>query len=416
MSSSSTCVFAWNYIVFADGDSGTPGSSGGTVIRRDDSVIKGGSIPKWRQVIAQGGNATTDLVGVRWTFVQEPAHLEHWLQYKYTTPPIGSRRVVLTGNILPLDIPVHGIPTLGLAETSAKNRALTRYYSHVNSVTTKFSGMVFTGELRESLAMIRHPARAFRNGISDYLSFLRRNAGRVTKRRRPSFVRETWLEYAFGWRPLINDIDNAIKAFYASKAAHPIFEMVKGTARDTQTAQSVDDVKDVGALHSLKSHQSTVEEVYVKYFGIYFSRGNGVPNSHAAGFHPGEFIPTVWELIPYSFLVDYFSNIGAILSSWSYRSLVNGWTARTIRRTFEQQAAGVEYKWTPGSFNEDDYFHGQSGSPGSALYKVVQVARVANAPLELPALELKVPGRWDQWVNIAALSKQLESTRRVTAR
>jgi hypothetical protein len=412
MASSATYTRKWQYTVATDGGPPVPGESGVTTVTRLDALTKAGPLENYRRLIATGQNATTNMSGVKWNITQIPASLRHEYRDLRFVNLVKGSKVVLQGNLLSLGFPV-GIPTLGLTDISARNLALTRYYSNVASIQTKFKGMVFTGELRESLSMIRHPARALRNGISGYLGFLRKNAGRVAKRHRPSFVRKTWLEYAFGWRPLIADIDNAIDAFYSSKWAHPIFEMVKGTGREESTSLSDTSVIDVGALHDVTFRTWAKEEVFYKYFGIHHNIGNGVSNSHSAGFNPAEFVPTVWELIPYSFLVDYFTNIGNIVSSWSYRFLVNGFTSVTNRRVYQQNLVDIGYKWR---MIDPWYSHSQTGSPGAASYDVTQFARSRDAVLSIPSLELKVPGRWDQWVSIAALTAQLKVARKALAR
>lgn len=410
MTSSSTYRRHWTYTVSTNGGPPVPGDGGVTVVTRLNSVNNGGPIPKWRQVISSGGNATSNASGSIWHINQEPAMLHH--KYRDMAFPNTNKgsEVELEGNLLQLSFAPSGIPTLGLTEVSATNQALTRYYSNLASAEGKFKGLTFAGELKESLNMIRHPARALRNGISDYLSALKRGARNVAKRRRASWVRDTWLEYSFGWLPLISDLDSAIDSFYRSKSVRPIFEMVKGTGREETASYQARSSIDVGAFHTVSYIPRNWEEVYVKFFGIYRSDGSGVPNSHSYGFRPAEFIPTVWELIPYSFLVDYFTNVGNILSSWSYRHLAGSWTSKLVRRSYKHELVNVDYKYTG---TVPTYVHSQSGNPGSASYEVVQFVRTRDAVLALPSLELQVPGRWTQWINILALSKQIDSTRRV---
>lgn len=383
-----------------------------------NTVIRGGGIRGWRKLIASGENATTSLSGVRWYLSPSVSNLDHSVTHRTFPEHVTNARIVLSGQLLVPEFPSGtSMPTLGLAITSADNQALTRYYSNLNAVTTHFKGAVFSGELRESLTMIRHPARALRNGMSSYLSALKRGGRRLPKSKRESFVRKTWLEYSFGWKPLINDIDGAISAFYKSRSARPIFEMVKGTGRDEAVSDTPGAVQiDVGAGHQLVHDHHREEEVFVKYFGIQRSDGRGVADSHSYGFKPEEFVPTVWELIPYSFLVDYFTNIGGILSSWSYRFVRNGWTAKTVRTSYRYNSANATIIPVFTTYPQATYMHETGGSPGSAFYEAVSVQRIPNVVPGLPTLELRVPGRWDQWVNIVALTAGLNSTRRALAR
>lgn len=378
-----------------------------TTISWDDTVSRGGPIANWRRVIAAGGNATTGLTGVKSDFITTPGNLR-MVQQSLFDASVNGRYVyevrgdLVTGFGLPAFQPN---PDL-LSE--ADNQALTRYYNHVADTSTKFKGLVFSGELRESLRMIRSPAKALRRGIGSYLTQLKRVGGRLPKRRRPSFVRDTWLEYSFGWKPLISDLDSAIHAFYLSKAAKPIFEMVKGTGRALDIISSGRSTQSFSQLLWYWDQRAD-EEAYVKYFGIQFSEGKGVNDVHTYGFRPAEFVPTLWELIPYSFLVDYFSNVGNIIESWSYRFLRNGWTARTQRQVLTNKASNVKVRQLP---SDGIYQYTITGDPGNRTAQTVYVTRVPDPALSLPSLQLKVPGMGLKWVNILALSKQLDSTSR----
>jgi len=402
-------------ITDALGNSSQGTSDSGTILDLQDTVDKGDTIAQFRKVIASGGNATTRLSGVKWKLLQVPSALSHGYRSK-TSPLTDGSDVVLNGNLLPLQIASPSAPpSLGLTTTTANNQALTRYYSNLAGVSSQFKGEVFAGELRETLSMIRHPARALRNGMRDYLVFLRKNARNQAKHKRKKFVRDTWLEYSFGFKPLINDLDSAIKAFYQSKWTKPIFEMVKGTGRENISAINPAAIYfDVGGGHELIGKLKSEEEQFVKYFGIYFSTNTGVSDPHSYGFSPWEFVPTLWELIPYSFLVDYFSNVGNILNSWSYRFLANGWTAKTERRAWRQYTIDVEVRPQAG-MSSGLYDFRTSGNPGFAAVEAVSFIRSPNATLDSPSLELKVPGNWTQWVNIFALTKNLGSARKALA-
>jgi hypothetical protein len=375
-----------------------------------NSVTRGEGQANWRQLIANGDNATTGLTGTRWDFKASPASLKHSIQHKSFPAPFGSREVELEGGLIYLGLP----PFFNeMAETSANNQALTRYYSAANSLVTKFQGFVFAGELREALNLIRHPAHALRRGIGDYLTTVKRRGRSIPKRKRTTWVRKTWLEYAFGWRPLIADIDNAITAFYSSDLIRPTFEMVHGRGYDEKrTVTDLSDSLDVGAGHIVSWGKNEFESVSCHYYGIYQHSGNGVPNSHVYGFKPQDFIPSLWELIPYSFLVDYFTNIGDIISSWSYRSIGTKWTSKTIRRTGSITAINTKYYCSP-TISPNTYFISTQGVPGSSYIEKTNVERFASVTPTLPSLELEVPGMSStKWLNLLGLSTQLESTRR----
>ena len=391
---------------------GTP-SSEPLVVEWNDNRVTGENIPDYRKVIAVGGNATTLLSATERTVEIKPGMggAERFLKSNkagsYQGMGIEGHRCIFSGGT---QWPGTG---LAMSDSVANNRALTNYYRNTKAVETRFSGLTALGELRESLVMIRNPASLLRHGISRYLRSIRRRSRNVPKNQVGALVSGTWLEYSLGWKPLINDIDGAITAFYTSDAVRPIFEMVKGTGEETRLVNDYVFDDNFGLLSS-HCRVRTTEQVHVKYFGIYRSRGNGVSNIHHYGFNPAEFVPTVWELIPYSFLVDYFTNIGEIIESWSYRFVGPEWTAKTVRREAVLQTDQEGFHMT--QFLPDLYENNVWGSPGSQTWREKSVSRVPSVPLDIPSLEFQVPGNWRQWANIIALGHQHNTTRQAVHR
>lgn len=376
-----------------------------------DTVTKDGPLPGYRKIIASGGNATTNLSGTRHEVSIEPGFAKVLYVFKSNPNRIHVGYEV-SGDIAGQTNPTSEWTFSLNVNTTARNRALVRLYENLSSVETAFKGMVFAGELPELLRLIRSPARSLRQGLDHYLTFLRRNVPR-DRRRRPSFVRETWLEYSFGWRPLVRDIDDAIKAFYLSDYVKPIFEMVRGFGSEEALRLSTTVSNGHGTI-GWKFHKTEIEEALVKFYGIYRHNSSGIPDSHAYGFRVSEFVPTLWELIPNSFLVDYFTNIGDILTSWSYRNIGLSWLSMgtKVQSTIKLDSMGLTFQ-EPSSLHK---FATRTGHPGSAVLKKRLVTRTRSVPLSVPSFELQVPGNWRQWLNLAALSKNHDLTIRRLSR
>lgn len=370
-------------------------------------ITMNGPLPGWRDIIRNGDNATTPLEGTAYEFENVPCNLRYGVA-DALNPSSYRRTIVISGSLFTLSLPTFtgsaNLPQM------ADNLALTRFYSRLASQSSSFKGMVFTGELRESLQMIRHPARALRDGLDHYLAALRKGGRKMTRSKRPSFIRRTWLEYAFGWRPLISDIDQAIQQFYQSQWVRPIFTMVTGQAELREADKPTLLQLNGGYSHFIRYEHNMDIVSSCRYYGILDSKGNGVADAHSYGFAPWEFVPTVYELIPYSFLVDYFTNLGSIVNSWSYRFIGPRWASKgqkSQQRAFISNAR-LDYDGlgAPGQYTEF-----RSGSPGTSVLSKTTLKRTSGVALELPSFEVKVPGMQSlKWVNMAALSANSRRT------
>jgi len=117
------------------------------------------------------------------------------------------------------------------------------------------------------------------------------------------------------------------------------------------------------------------------------------------GFSPDNIIPTVWELVPYSFLIDYFTNIGKVLDSFALRKVDLAWGIRTERRLGIYQVVDVrnanskpQYKVLREVTSIGDY---------RSEAKVVIRTPISSVPI--PEFRFRVPGFATQWLNIGAL-------------
>lgn len=367
-----------------------------------DTVTHGTNIPNWRRVIANGGNATTDLVGEKWHIENVRSDFTNRATHPTNPSQFSETRVVgyplLADYLLPLQT---------MSTDNANNLALKRFYANLASVNSKFKGLVFAGELKQTLNAIRHPARSLRRGIDSYLKSLQKGA-RKARRDRVPFIRETWLEYSFGWKPVISDIDSAINAFYRSRQVRGLFEMISGDGVETEKGVVHGSILPTYSDFTVRFFLLNQKSVSVKYRGVTRSYGNGSADKHYYGFSPTEFVPTIWELIPYSFLVDYFTNIGDIISSWSYRFIQTDWCSKTTRDwvSSETRSPKLHYNINNGWKVSD------SGQIGSMKVEHSKVSRARSVVLGLPKFQLQCPGMDSRWVNIVALTSLLGKSRR----
>lgn len=300
--------------------------------------------------------------------------------------------------------------------TKVENQALTKFNARVLKASRTLTGQVVLGELGEALRMIRSPARALRNGVDDYLAILKkrgRSNRSSTARAIVGIAADTWLEYSFGWKPLINDIKDGYKLIADSQQLRPERIPVKylGFGKKT-TVGAVDGPSSTDGYVRMKyTRETRTNYVGVKFYGAVgiIPKMDGLIDYSKAGFTWNEIIPTIWELIPYSFLVDYFTNIGDVINSYAACQLDVRWMSKGTVQVSESSWNDVTL--TPEVPSNQQYVVLRR-TPGSRCYKVKRsISRDVYSGSRIPRLEFEIPGMSTKWLNIAALASSSKLAR-----
>lgn len=289
---------------------------------------------------------------------------------------------------------------LSIASPKAESLALTRVLKRIRDDQVSFSGGVFLGELRETIGMIKRPARALRDGLSSYMRSvsnktqraLRGVSGSAERRRVASdVVTGSWLEYSLGWRPLFSDIEGLCELALRVRNDFRI-SRAGGYALDTADLPIASTDMDAGREFARVFHYKYVTEYSCKYAA-------GLHNSTTANFAAldrvrelsgltwSEFIPTIWELVPNSFVADYFLNIGEILAAGTTDTSTVVWVSKTVRQ-----------KTTYNVSSQDRGMQLLSTVTDSRVYRPVRselvrttLTRTVPTSLGIPALVLTTP-------------------------
>lgn len=370
----------------------------GITLRTVTKSMVGSTLPGWRNIIRNGSNATTDLTASATDLSCEP--LRHQLRGSTVKDSKAWDYQRKQASWWSGGLTVPALPSASL-RTKAINQAQTRFYKSLQSKTTLFDGGTFLGELGETLTMLRNPAKALRGRLDDYLSTAKkRRKGSQADQRKA--VADTWLEYSFGWVPLLNDIDSAMS--YLDKRAEQIskdFIQVSGSS----TASETTDIFTSKAFNFMnaRSNIRTTFTAYCRYKGaisVTALGGAGNLRMKSVGLHPSNFLPTVYNLLPWSFAIDYFSNLGDVISAYSTGRIGLAWGCETIRQVSNAQLIGITTSIS-GTLPTVWY---QASSGGSGYSSRKQVNRVSITYVPLPDLQFEIPGMGTKWLNLAALA------------
>lgn len=136
-----------------------------------------------------------------------------------------------------------------------------------------------------------------------------------------------WLEFHFGWEPLVKDIYESVEVLNNPLKA---FELVRGK-RQFVLSESV--IENTGSTSRVLFPVSS----YTVYQGGRVSAitDRGLHSLDQFGvLNPAEIL---WELVPFSFVVDWFANVGQVLSSFS------DFAGMTLKDTYTTRKYTISY-------------------------------------------------------------------------
>jgi len=378
--------------------------------------------PNFKHKINTGAGATTQLDGI---FNSLEGHRSKArISFIWTPNGTGTQYREAYG-----DICVHSTSQVEYTSftSNAEARASSRFLSAIRSAEVKVSGPTFLGELRQTLQMLRKPATALQDSIGRYLGDVRTrnqaNRSRNYKRKPRQYARElskiaagSWLEYSFGWVPLLYDINGAKEAY------DDLFEIdrhvrISGGGHDSKLIASSTVSNPLtlgGAGIFFLRNQKIISHETIRYRGGVRAQAATTAWDRAArfGFTPSEFIPTAWELLPWSFLVDYFVNIGDIINAAVVDRTNVTWVNRSwVKKAEKIQSCDIDRNWLKVTFVTPNTLLSVDSSPGFSRWRKSIVNRsVGNVNAIWPTLTFSYPGSNTRLLNCAALLAQVGLT------
>jgi hypothetical protein len=362
----------------------------------------GVSLPRWQDIIANHGNATTPFTGV-------DCGEEGFIPASITVrvKPVGAALTRYGVNGW-LTRPTVLYSANALPYSQVDNQARAKFYSEINKAVSEFYAGPFLGEIRETISMLKKPLRGIREHLDRYLDHVLGyvNGKPVPRRHRPrrkrnisSFrkynqaeklevIGNTWLEVRFGMLPLIKDINSFLKSIGDLIDVDQILpvsawaENVEANYAFTSTPELHNN--HVRVITTLKATGKTK----VRYKGAVLVKATAPGLSGwvrgASHLGPRDFVPTLVELCPFSWLADYFINVSDVVNSIFIDLSPLQWYCRTIRRSIYHDCSGVVDVAAMKAYLGTAY-QGFSGGPGFTRIRTTHVTR------DVPILGMVTP-------------------------
>lgn len=371
--------------------------------------------PRWRWQIRNGLNATTGF-----SYQSRDRFPDNTVGYFsfYDPSKDGGKKVEIYVNQRGSGITTEQPTDLSLS--SADYKARQNFVNKYRKRRTAFQSGVFLGELMQTVRLIKSPAKALRKGIDRYYSDVKKRLRRrgVTRghgtgpgRNKPDkdrnrIVQDTWLEYVFGWAPLISDIKDISKL--ATADPHKVFVPIRSIGgiawrsdnQDTTRGPSVGGAP-VWTERYYKEYASSVI-----YRGAVVAENNPPPFSEQFGLNWSNFLPTVWELIPYSFLVDYFFNVQKVVEGISTGTIWLAWGCKTSRKEIQFKKLIIPNPKATSSNYGSNMWSGVVTAPEltGRSFDLLRES-VEGVSVGLSDFSFSLPGSERKWLNIAALAR-----------
>lgn len=385
-------------------------------------VRQGGSNPQYRRLIRSGFPAGSYYFLDKYHVVLTPASSFSSSNTIATVPnPSVPYHRFWTSGVYPGLVPevsTEGVifPHLrtDLSELDAK--CLAKLYSKLREEQEQMNGLQFLGELREALHMIRSPAEGIRKALNTYYSLAKkRSKGMQVGHKKDAkaitaMLSETWLEISFGWKPLLQD---------TRELAKTIARHVTGRLPRKRVSYAVElEERGISSLSDFTYYQFNVlsgTTSWQQTSGIRWIvglspnvNGPGLQSarlSQLAGFDPRNFLPTLYELTPWSFLVDYFVNVGEIIGAATTVTNNVAYVCKNTRQVTTRSAEmHIDSGRTQVRLHDVYNVNGSGGgSLGASVVKRITFERRHFDTIPLPQLTLTLPGSVNQFANMASL-------------
>lgn len=284
-----------------------------------------------------------------------------------------------------------------------RDLAITKAYANAKSPVLPIQ--VYLGELAETLHMLREPLGSLRKMLGKG-SFKK---GRKLKSRLEPFkdllegASGTWLEYRYGWMPLVYQVQEIMDAFnYKVNHGFPI-QIVRGGSH-LQLSETNTLIREAVAVNALSVSYVLSKRNSIRAAAVLATRQK-MSSDKFFGNRWGDLVQTAWELKTLSFVWDWFFQIGdwlqAIVPDPDLTVLANSVSIKRVNSiTVAPVAYGISYPTKQGRL----WFANDNETLSDCTYKEESLVRVVN--VKLP----NVPILRKQWLSLARTADALSLT------
>lgn len=403
----------------------SPGSNPDTI--KDMTVTgtrTGEKVLDWKEKLREGKSASSAYYSDRSKVVYgDPLYMTcNFRSYLEKIPPFRPDILVeITGHPHALGVnPMADHLTTNLGEAEAM--ALSKTYKKLQSEQQHMNSPAIIAEFLDVIRQFGKPAEALvdlTNRRLNRLELERRGLKGSTsfkKIRYAEIVASTWLEYSFGLAPLISDTKDAAEALARWQLERDNPELVhlrkKIQSRGLSVASSNNtyalSISPVRSASGNTSLHKTKTEHRVQYTvglqgEISAAYGSNERLLSLLGFNHANWIPAAWEAVPWSWLVDYFSNVQQILDASVTNTTRVAWISKAVtQKTTNYYVPSIRPGLIVSSFDAIGYSPASAFiAKGTGAFKTERTTLTRSIPTSLGVPPLVVEHPFDKANKIA---------------
>lgn len=406
------------------------GSFGNSAVSWTDSA-NGVSNPFWKSQIASNEGATTPFNSVLTTCEHVDGHLE----FRGYVTALGDNPASfrMSGKRGALYVPDYhaSVPGGSSSVTKAVSMASSKFYNKSAGIIKALEGGELIGETHKTAKAIigktnqmvglltqwKGRWNSFRSSFHGFASDSKRQSARrkrldrfsnreATFRKVMAFASDNYLEWKFGVDPLVKDVHALSQDL---KEDFTEVETFKSNGSATEQGPNMSSISfgPLGGLVSASANTISIQTCQVQYKAAIVLRRYGVGGlAERLGLSPSNFLPTYYNLLPWSWLLDYVTNVGDIVQAIAFDPARIAWCNTTVRKILVTTTlSGVNPVVNAGLTAHAGY---PIASPSRTVWTTKLVNRNAQLPERIPELRFRLPdfqteGGRSRWLNVAAV-------------
>lgn len=394
-----------------------------------DGTRSGEKVDNWKQKVRDGANASSAFTSDRRRLTVRDGS-GSWTAIHVLKGRVEQTVVEDVEGCINAPVNMNFLTHSNIPLPTAEAIALKKIYEKIRQEQQHMNSPAVLAEIIDVIRQFGSPFKSLIDLTNRHLNRLalerRRLSGSVNfkKKKWHEIVASTYLEWSFGISPLISDTKSAAEALarweYENTGEARFRKRVSGRGIDTVSSSTTSTglPQNLSLLSYLRTDKKVTESRVQYVVGLKGSpltaSGSNERLLQLLGFDHANWIPALWEAVPWGFLVDYVTNVQDILEAGVTNTSQVVWICKTVsNRTEYQVDSRVDYALS--SARSQLYGNTQWGGSGYlGGYTGVRTTVTRTIPLSLgiPPLTVGFPNKERQWANMAALlfAKRSESS------